>query len=101
MMAPPTRTSLPRPPRRLSFALAACLLLAGAAPLPAAPAARGPFPSPVLAQEGSRNGAGAVLSSFRTRSGVIRLCIVAMTVGLFILMRKFTDPTGGPRPPQP
>jgi predicted ATPase with chaperone activity len=37
-------------------------------------------------------GARKVLSRFKTRSGVVQLCMACMALGLFILMRKFAEP---------
>lgn len=36
-------------------------------------------------------GVKKVMAHFKTRSGIFQLSIVAMAVGLYILMRKFSD----------
>jgi hypothetical protein len=47
-------------------------------------------------------GVRRVRAHFRTRTGVIELCMVAVVTGLYILMRKLGEPPpGGPRPPAP
>ncbi len=64
-------------------------LLAAAGPCPAAEMPR----ASVLLSDSDGWGAGKVLSRFKTRSGVVQLCMACMALGLFILMRKFADPT--------
>jgi hypothetical protein len=46
---------------------------------------------PLFADEGW--GVGKVLARFRTRTGVVQLAVACMALGLFILMRKFAEPT--------
>ena len=41
-------------------------------------------------------GIGKYFSNWSTRSGVIKIAMVAMCLGLFILMKKFADVDGTP-----
>ncbi len=81
--------------RTVLFLLAGLLAAAGPAP-----AAEMPRAAVFAADDGW--GTGRFLSRFRSRSGVVQLCVVAMALGLFILMRKLADPpAGAPRSPTP
>ncbi len=87
------RSFQPRPLPRLRGAVGAFLL---AAVLLVCPTARAEMPSaprhhPVVAA-----GIGKYLSNWSTRSGVIKIALVTMCLGLFILMKKFTDVDGTP-----
>lgn len=64
-------------------------LFGGPQPCPAAP----PSAGPVLVADNSDWGVSRVLARFRTRSGVVQLCTACMALGLFILMRKFAEPS--------
>jgi hypothetical protein len=83
-----------------AFLLVGCLFGA-ARPAPAAEAPR----VPVLVADGDGWGVGKVLGRFRTRTGVVQLCMGCMALALFILMRKFADHPAGltrlPRRPHP
>jgi hypothetical protein len=95
------RTSLS--PFRCLFALAALALLSL---LPLASAADDttrqtgwmePPPRPHVASGDSDDqwGARRVFAHFRTRAGIIQLCMAFMALGLFILMKKFApEPSG-------
>jgi hypothetical protein len=84
--------------RRGGLALLAFLLLgtfapaAPAAPAPARPAAVAAAAAPAVWAEGfSLKG---YFSGFGSRTRVIQLCVVAMCLALFIMMRKFTGGGG-------
>jgi hypothetical protein len=65
------------------------VLLAGVSPARAqADPVEARAPTVLLAEGGSRW--GKFVSSLTTRTRVVQLCVVAMCLALFILMRKFT-----------
>jgi hypothetical protein len=93
-----SRNHRPRPTARLAGAclwLALAGLFAGGTPLRASPAPRAHVARPVATASSEGWSMGRVWAHFRTRSGVIQLCIGAMAFALFILMRKLDD--GPPR----
>jgi hypothetical protein len=80
---------------RAGLWLALALLSAAAPPpAPAAPAPRAHVVRPTSTTTDGWN-MGRVIAHFRTRSGVIQLCFLALATGLYILMRKLDDGHGG------
>jgi hypothetical protein len=92
-MAPSTQ---PWPLPRLSGAVGALFLAGLLLCLTATARADGPSAQHTLQRGGSTPvvvawGIGKYLSSWSTRSGVIKIALVTMCLGLFILMKKFVD----------